>query len=377
MIPRCTRVLILSLGLGLLMSVGCAKAVESSDTTETRTTSAADAAVLESRQDLLPSERNTIEVFQREAASVVFIRNSQLRWDPWRRNVMEQPLGTGSGFVWDDQGHVVTNFHVIENGNSFAVTLADGRSFDAEKVGEDPEKDLAVLKIDVSGEALTPIDRGDSDNLLVGQKVIAIGNPFGLDQTLTTGVISALGREIRSVGGTLIRDMVQTDASINPGNSGGPLLDSRGRLIGVNTMIYSRSGQSAGIGFAVPVNTVKRVVPQIIDYGYVRKPGLGVQLVGDDLAKRWGIEGVIVGRTVEGGPAEKAGIEGFEMDRYGRVRVHDVIVGIEGQTVRTYDELYLALDDHEPGDRVEVTVERNGKRRKVLVRLMDLRGSRE
>jgi protease Do-like 1, chloroplastic len=356
----------------MLAVAGCAEPVQSADEVAPQESTEA----VESN-GLLTSERNTIDVFQREAPSVVFIRNSQTRWNPWRRNVMEQPLGTGSGFLWDDEGHVVTNFHVIQNGNSFAVTLADGRSFDAKKIGEDPEKDLAVLKIDASGEDLKPIDRGDSGNLLVGQKVIAIGNPFGLDQTLTTGVISALGREIRSVGGTLIRDMVQTDASINPGNSGGPLLDSRGLLIGINTMIYSRSGQSAGIGFAVPVNTIKRIVPQIIDYGYVRKPGLGVQLVGDDLAKRWGIDGVIVGATVADGPAAEAGVQAAEMVGHGRVRVHDVIVGIEGQRVHSYDELYLALDDHEPGDRIEVTLERDGKQRKVLLRLMDLRGARE
>jgi S1-C subfamily serine protease len=323
------------------------------------------------RDELLPSERNTIEIFQREAPSVVFIRNSQLRWNPWRRNVMEQPLGTGSGFLWDDEGHVVTNFHVIANGNSFTVTLADGRTFDAEKVGEDPDKDIAVLDIDAGDERLTPIDRGNSDDLLVGQKVIAIGNPFGLDQTLTTGVISALGREIRSVGGTLIRDMVQTDASINPGNSGGPLLDSRGRLIGMNTMIYSHTGESAGIGFAVPVNTIDRIVPQIIRYGHVRKPGLGVQLLGDDLAKHWGVKGVIVAATVPGGPADKAGVIPAEMVGFGRIRIHDVIVGIEGKPVNSYDELYLALDDKKPGDRIEVTLQRKGKQRKVFLRLME------
>lgn len=366
----------------VLGSLACAGSADSSDTGAADDRGARDDGSSATRSepslpvDLLPDERNTIEVFRRHADSVVFIRNSATRWDPWRRNVMEQPLGTGSGFLWDEAGHVVTNFHVIQNGNSFAVTLADGRTLQATKVGQDPEKDLAVLKIASDEEDLNPVERGDSDHLVVGQKVVAIGNPFGLDQTLTTGVISALGREIRSVGGTLIRGMIQTDASINPGNSGGPLLDSRGRLIGVNTMIYSRSGQSAGIGFAVPVKTVERIVPQIIRHGYVRKPGLGVRLIGDDLARRWGIEGVVVGEVIEGTPADRAGLQGLQMDRFGRgVRVNDVIVAIEGQQIAGYDDLYLLLDQHEPGDRIEVTVERDGDRRELEIELMDLHGA--
>ncbi len=321
---------------------------------------------------LLEDERNTIEIFRKVSPSVAFITNKQLRRDFFSRNVFETPAGSGSGFVWDTAGHIVTNFHVIQNGNSFTVTLADGTTAEAKVVGVEPNKDLAVLKIESSTEALQPLQAGDSDHLIVGQKVLAVGNPFGLDQTLTTGIISALGREIQSVAGTLIEDVIQTDASINPGNSGGPLLDSAGRLIGINTAIISPSGSSAGIGFAVPVDVIKRVVPQLIEFGKIKRAGLGISLIRDDLARRWRISGVIVRSVVEGGPADRAGIRSLEADRSGRATSFDVIVGVDGTKVEKYDDLYRALDQREPGDEVEVRYRRGDREHKARVRLMEL-----
>ena len=320
---------------------------------------------------LLEDERNTIEVFQRASDSVVFVINTQLRRDLFSRNVMQVPRGSGSGFVWDERGYIVTNYHVIQGGNSFHVTLGDGSSHEARVVGFDETKDIAVLQIDAPETRLVAIEQGRSEGLMVGQKVIAIGNPFGLDQTLTTGVISALGREIRSVAGTTITDVIQTDASINPGNSGGPLLDSAGRLIGVNTSIYSTSGSSAGIGFAVPVATVQRVVPQIIDRGFVSRAGLGVVLFEDDLARRWNIDGVIVREIVDGSAAEKAGLRGSDV-RGRRVALGDIIVGIDDKRVRNFNDLFMSLDDHEPGDRVRVRFLRDNEEREVFVDLQEI-----
>jgi S1-C subfamily serine protease len=266
----------------------------------------------------------------------------------------------------------VTNSHVIAGGNKFLVTLHDGSVHEAELVGLDEFKDLAVLKIDAGGASLVPVVPGDSENLLVGQKVIAIGNPFGLDRTLTTGVISALGREIQSVAGTTISDVIQTDASINPGNSGGPLLDSAGRLIGVNTSIFSTSGSSAGIGFAVPVSTVKRVIPQLIEKGRVSRAGLGVQIIEDDLARRWGITGVIIREVSNGSAAERAGLRGCKVER-NRVRIGDVIVGIDDESVEKYDDLYTSLDQRNPGDRVKVRYLRGNDEHEVWVDLQEVK----
>jgi S1-C subfamily serine protease len=322
--------------------------------------------------DLLPDERNTIDVFRRVAPAVVFIKNAQVYRDWFRRNVMEQPLGTGSGFVWDRRGHIVTNYHVIRDGNSFTVTFADGSSYRAEAVGSDPNKDLAVLRIEAESGTLAPLQLGDSSSLVVGQKVLAIGNTFGLDQTLTTGVISALGREIKSVGGTTITDVIQTDASINPGNSGGPLLDSAGRLIGVNTMIYSTSGASAGIGFAVPVNIVRSIVPQLIEYGHVRRARLGIYFLPDDYARRLGVRGVAVAGLQRGGPAAQAGLEPATQDRWGRVYLGDVIVGIDDVPIESFDDLFLELEGRDPGERVTVHYVRDGRRRSVELRLKEL-----
>lgn len=317
---------------------------------------------------LLEDERNTINVFQRASDSVVFITNSLRQQNLFSRNVMEVPRGSGSGFVWDRRGYIVTNAHVIQGGNSFLVTLHDGSVHDATRIGVDEFKDIAVLKIDTGNANLVPVNLGESENLLVGQKVIAIGNPFGLDRTLTTGVISALGREIQSVAGTTISDVIQTDASINPGNSGGPLLDSAGRLIGVNTSIFSTSGSSAGIGFAVPVSTVKRVVPQLVEKGRVSRAGLGVQVIEDDLARRWGIKGVIIREVVNGSAADRAGLKGSVVERR-RLQLGDIIIGIDDKTIAKYDDLYTSLDTRNAGERVKVRFLRGEDEREVWVEL--------
>ena len=318
---------------------------------------------------LQPDERNTIETFRTVAPSVVFVTTNAVARD-WRsRQWTEVPQGAGSGFVWTHDGYVVTNYHVVAGGDSYVVTLYDQSSHPAKLVGVDPAKDLAVLKIEAEEGRFAAVDAGDSSNLIVGQKVLAIGSPFGLDRTLTTGVISALGRELTGAGGVTIRDMIQTDASINPGNSGGPLLDSRGRLIGMNTAIYSRSGQSAGIGFAVPVNFIKRLVPQLIAHGKPVRPGLGVRIFSDDVARAVGIRGVIVREIVAGSSAASAGLRGTRWDRRGKPRIGDVIVQIEDVTVESYDDLFNALDPYKPGDRVRVHVvrEEKGKPREISV----------
>ncbi|MDZ7290533.1 MAG: trypsin-like peptidase domain-containing protein [candidate division KSB1 bacterium] len=318
---------------------------------------------------LLPDERNTIEVFQQVAPSVVFITSKALRRDFFSLDVFEIPAGSGSGFIWDEQGHVVTNNHVIENADALTVTLSNHSSYEAEVVGTEPSKDIAVLRIKAASSSLKPVQVGSSTNLQVGQKVLAIGNPFGLDQTLTTGVVSAVGREIKTSGGRTIQDVIQTDAAINPGNSGGPLLNSRGQLIGINTAIISPSGSSAGIGFAVPVNTVMRVVPQLIKYGKVIRPGLGVSVINDAYARRLGIEGVIIGEVQRGGPADKAGLQGLQRNWRGELILGDVIVGIDDAKIRSFDELSNVLERYKVGDEVNVKFLRNDKERSVRVRL--------
>lgn len=322
---------------------------------------------------LLESERNTIEVFSRVSGSVVFINTSELRRNRFTRNATEVARGAGSGFVWDKLGRIVTNAHVVQTGTNYSVTLTDGTVRSARLIGMDTTKDLAVLQIDPKGVDLHPVVPGTSHDLLVGQKVFAIGNPFGLDQTLTTGIISALGREITSVANTTIQDVIQTDAAINPGNSGGPLIDSQGRLIGVNTAIYSPSGASAGIGFAVPVDTVRRIVPQLIKYGRVKRAGLGITVISDDLARGWGIRGVIVRDVEEGGSAARAGLRRSTMDRRGRVTLGDVIVAVDGQEVRRFDDLFTALDGRKPGDTVRISLLRGNKRKWVELKLQELR----
>ena len=318
---------------------------------------------------LTEDEQNTIDIVKSTANSVVFVTNIQLVRDFFYQ---EEAVarGTGSGFVWDSSGHIVTNYHVIEEGDLFAVTLPNQEYRKAKLVGIGREKDIAVLRVEGDLKGLVPLKIGSSTNLLVGQKVIAIGNPFGFDHTVTTGIVSALGRNIRGAGNVTIRDMIQTDASINPGNSGGPLLNSDGQLIGMNTMIYSQTGASAGIGFALPVDTIKRVVPQLIKYGKVIRPGLGVSLLQDQYARRANIEGIVVLEVVPNGPADRAGIKGLDRDRYGQLYIRDVITGIDDHKITSYDDLYNTLDSYRVGDTITVTVEREGKKRKVQLTLM-------
>ena len=321
---------------------------------------------------LLDDERNTIAVFRRTSRSVVFVSTNAMQRDAFTLNVVEVPRGTGSGFVWDAQGHIVTNYHVIEAGNTWSVTLADGKQYDAEMTGAEPFKDLAVLHIAAPASELLPLELGDSEQLVVGQKVLAIGNPFGLDQTLTTGIISALGREIKSAAQITIQDVIQTDAAINPGNSGGPLLDSAGRLIGLNTMIYSTSGSSAGIGFAVPVSAIKRVVPQLIAHGKVTRAGFGVELLPDIYAQRLGVDGVVIRSVLRGSAADRAELRGLGKDRYGRVLLGDVIVAVNGQKVASFDDLFKSLEPYQPGNEVRVRVSRDSRERDVRIRLQEV-----
>lgn len=316
-----------------------------------------------------PAETATIEVFEQSSRSVVFISNTAIRRDFWTLNIFEVPQGSGSGFIWNRQGHIVTNFHVIYGADSINVVLADRSGYPARVVGVDPDHDLAVLQIRAPEEKLNPIVVGSSRDLQVGQKVLAIGNPFGLDHTLTTGVVSALGRTIKSMTDRTIDGVIQTDAAINPGNSGGPLLDSAGRMIGVNTQILSPSGAFAGIGFAVPVDTVNRIVPQLIQYGKLIRPGLGVSLVPDVVARRLGVKGLIVGRVAPGSPAEQAGLRETREAPGGGIRLGDVITGVDGKHVEEADDLLRILDRHSIGDQVSVEFLRDGQPRRATVTL--------
>lgn len=313
------------------------------------------------RGDLAADEKSMIAIFRQASPSVVHITTLAVRQDAFSFDVFQIPQGTGSGFVWDADGHIVTNFHVIQEADAATVTMADHSNWKAHLVGAHPDKDLAVLRVDAPRASLHPIPIGTSHDLQVGQKAFAIGNPFGLDQSLTTGIISALGREIQSVTRRPIRDMIQTDAAINPGNSGGPLLDSAGRLIGVNTAIYSPSGVSAGIGFAIPVDEVNRLVPQLIRHGRVIRPGLGVNLAPDHVAAELGLPGVLILRVQPDSPAAKAGIRPARPARGGRIDLGDVILAIDGQPVRSVDELRTVLDRYELGAKIKVTLLRDGR----------------
>jgi S1-C subfamily serine protease len=328
---------------------------------------ASPARLVTPRGDLAEDEKATIALFQNASPSVVFITSLAVQQEMFSLNVQEIPQGAGSGFLWDRQGHVVTNFHVIQNSDAAQVTLADHSTWKASLVGYAPEKDLAVLKISAPAERLRPLAIGSSENLQVGQKVFAIGDPFGFDQTLTTGIISAVGREIQSVGGVPIRDVIQTDAAINPGNSGGPLLDSAGRVIGVNTAIYSPSGSSSGIGFAIPVIDVQRAVPDLIRYGRIQRPTLGIEVAPDSLMRRLGLEGALVVQVQRGSGADRAGFQGTRRDGLGRWSLGDVIVAVDGQPVRSSGDLLLTLEKRKPGETVKVELIRGDRRSEAEV----------
>jgi S1-C subfamily serine protease len=291
----------------------------------------------------------------------VFVTQTRVVVDYLAGTAQEVPAGSGSGFVWDELGNIVTNYHVVESARSLTVTFHNQQTFEGRLVGVEPRKDIAVIAVNAPKNLLRPVRVIEHVELEVGEKTIAIGNPFGLDHTLTTGVVSALGRQVQGIGGVTIRDMVQTDAAINPGNSGGPLLDSSGRLIGMNTIIFSKSGSSAGIGFAVPVSTIQRVVPQLIKNGRAEQLGLGVQIDPQRrLERRHGIQGVVVLDVVQGTPAAKAGLRGITQTRSG-LALGDVIVGLGDQKVDDFDDLYNALDRHRAGDLVDVKVRRENQ----------------
>ena len=315
------------------------------------------------RGSLMELEKTNIAIFHQASPSVVYITTTEDRINLWTRDITRIPKGTGSGFVWDGHGHIVTNYHVVAGASAAYVRLEDQKTYRAVLVGASPKDDLAVLRIQASLSILRPLPIGRSENLQVGQAVYAIGNPFGLDHTLTTGVISALDRTIRTESG-VIRGLIQTDAAINPGNSGGPLLDSAGRLIGVNTAIYSPSGAYAGIGFAVPVDRVNQVVPQLIAYGHYQRPSLGV-VVDDRMSRlvndKLGVKGVLVLQVEPGSTAEEAGIRGTRILDEGGLIPGDVILAVGGRRVRNGSELRSALDEHEVGDRVTLKLLRDGK----------------
>ena len=332
---------------------------------------AVDTRPVTARGELTGDEINAISIFEKTSPSVVFITNTSLQRDIFTLNVYERPRGSGSGFVWDEQGRILTNFHVIVDANRVEVTMADGSKWKASLVGVAPDKDLAVLKIDAPREKLTPITVGDSAHLKVGQNVYAIGNPFGLDKTMTSGIVSALNREIESLSGRIIQGVIQTDAAINPGNSGGPLLDSSGRLIGMNTQIISPSGGSAGVGFAVPVETVNQAASQIIKYGKVIRPGLGVSVAREEVSRQLGLDGALIVTVTKGSGADKAGLKGSRVA--GRqIILGDIIKSIDGHPVRSFADMGKIMDMRKVGDTVTVEVFRGGSTVKIPVTLSEI-----
>jgi len=325
------------------------------------------------RGALNAEERATIALFRQASPSVVYITTLARQRDFFSLNIAEIAQGSGSGFVWDQEGHIITNVHVIQGTSSAKVTLADHSMWDAQLVGVAPDHDLAVLYIRAPKNQLRPLALGTSADLEVGQSVLAIGNPFGLDQTLTTGIISALGREINATTGRTIAGVIQTDAAINPGNSGGPLLDSAGRLIGVNTAIFSPSGSNSGIGFAVPVDTVNRIVPQLIRQGEITRAGLGVRIGDDRVARRLNLPGVLIIEVDKGSAAEAAGLRSTRVDAKGGVKLGDVIVAIDGERIETSNELFNAMEKRAVGETVKVTVLRGETRLSMAVTLQAVR----
>lgn len=320
-------------------------------------------------------EQNNIEVYKAVSPGVAFITSTSYQRDFFGQ--VQEGQGSGSGSVIDDQGHILTNYHVIESATKLTVNFGGDKSYPAKLIGGDPDTDLAVIQVEIPREQLTVVPLGDSDKLVVGQKVLAIGNPFGLDRTLTTGVISGLQRPIRARNNRPIEGAIQTDASINPGNSGGPLLDSRGRMIGINSQILSPSGASAGVGFAVPVNIAKRIVPELIQNGVVKRPKLGI--AGRDVNTLGGMPveyGVLIMQVMPGGAAAAAGLRATMQTEDGNIALGDIIVAIDGEKVNTNNDLFHILDKHKVGDQIQVEILRNNSRLTVPLRLTDLPDSR-
>jgi S1-C subfamily serine protease len=324
---------------------------------------------------LASDEQNNIEVYKTIAPGVVYIQSTTTVRDFF--GLFSEPVeGAGSGSIIDDQGDILTNYHVIANAEKLTVSFGGGKNYPAKVVGRDPDTDLAVIRLlESPKEQMTVVPLGDSDKLIVGQKVLAIGNPFGLDRTLTTGVISGLQRPIRAQNGRQIEGAIQTDASINPGNSGGPLLDSHGRMIGINSQIESPSGASAGVGFAIPVNIAKRIVPQLVRNGYVQRPKLGINPRDvESLSGQVRLPvsyGVLIWAVQPGGAAANAGLRGLVQTENGDVELGDIIIAIDGEKVSNNDDLLKLLDKHQVGETVSVEVMRNGRRMTVSVKLME------
>lgn len=354
------RLVVLGLLAALLLWLG-------TGLVQTALFSAREARAVTARGDLAAFEKTAADVFEATAPSVVYIFTEQAQRSVFGRETVGR--GTGSGFIWDQAGHVITNNHVIASADRVFVRFDSGDTVPATIIGRSPDHDLAVLRVSVSAASLRPIPVGSSASLRIGQAAFAIGNPFGLARTLTMGIISAVGRTLPSQTGRDIEGVIQTDAAINPGNSGGPLIDSAGRLIGVNTAILSQTGSYAGIGFAVPVDDVNRVVPQIISRGKPVRPGIGVSVAGEEIAARFGVKGVIVVGVIDGGPAARAGLVGVDRNAS---TLGDVIVAVGSDPVSTPGELSARLEKVGIGKPVTLTLERNGRRRTVTVDVIDI-----
>ena len=321
----------------------------------------AEPRVVSARGNLADLEKSTIDIFNHTSPSVVFISTHKVVRSFWSRDIRKVPKGTGSGFIWDEYGHLVTNYHVIEGASEANIRLNDGRTYQARLVGGSPNHDLAVLKIDVNFDLPPAVPIGTSDDLQVGQSVFAIGNPFGLDYTLTSGIVSALNRSLSSDSNLIINNLIQTDAAINPGNSGGPLLDSAGRLIGINTAIYSPSGAYAGIGFAVPVNTVNRVIPQLIANGRYNSPSLGISIddnINSQITRQLGIQGVVILDIEPNSPASKVMLQSAKITRFG-ITLGDVIQSVNEVQITNVKSLLSALDNYNSGDTVSIGIMRD------------------
>lgn len=319
------------------------------------------------RGELSPMEKTNIEIFQQSSPSVVYITTLSDSLNPWTRDITRIRRGTGSGFIWDQNGHIITNYHVLEGASAIRIHLSDQRTFNATLIGVSPDHDLAVLHIPVTTHTLNPLPIGRSNDLQVGQMTYAIGNPFGLDQTLTTGVISALNRSLSNNNGSVIEGLIQTDAAINPGNSGGPLLDSAGRLIGINTAIYSPSGSYAGIGFAVPVDTVNRIVPKIIAHGNYQRPKLGITIneeLNKIITQKLGIKGVAIMEVMPHSSADTAGLKAVSMSN-NHIIPGDVIVGIDEHIIDSTKILLATLEKYNIGDQIQLKLVRNHQKRQI------------
>ena len=324
------------------------------------------------RGELAAAEKTNIEIFRESSPSVVYITSLADRVNFWTRNITRIPRGTGSGFVWDQKGHIVTNYHVIQDASAVHIRLNDQRSYKAQFIGASPDHDIAVLRMPIVNDMPAPLPIGTSQDLQVGQAMYAIGNPFGLDYTLTTGVVSALNRSLDNDNGTSINGLIQTDAAINPGNSGGPLLDSAGRLVGINTAIYSPSGAYAGIGFAVPIDTVNRVVPQIIANGSYKRPQLGITIddnMSEHVTREAGVRGLVVIGVEPGSPAEIAGLRGARMTEGGNLLIGDIILSLGGIQVEDTETLLDALERHSVGEQVPLRLLRDNQEQEVEVTL--------